>query len=444
MRDSRSTREDVNDGVNCYDTILDKMAEIPGDADIIAMGDWNGRIGERPEIMLEFVNSPESTINDPVLNFHEFDIDNIITENDLTSNNLSVTRKSKDGAINDYGVKLLNLCQTVNLCVLNGRACEDKDIGEYTFCSKRGKSCIDFVLCNKSALYKILNFHVKSFNSFSDHSVIGFDIKYTKTNSSSNVPVCKYQSTKLSIARWNAKKKDEYIDVLKSEIVQNDIAFISDKLLKIMTCEVVDSSIEQLNSILKTAGKSHIKEVHIGLTGRDKVKKGGGIWYDSECKKQSKIFKECETKFRDTGSEEDRVYMCEQRSIYRALCRTKKREFNQGEASKMVKLSKSDPKRFWREIKGNKIRERAGECNFYEHFKDLANKETRVGQEGIQEMNREDINNYKEEVDILDRPIEFKEVEKAIKSLKSNKAAGPDNLINEFFLNATTELKNFL
>ena len=34
------------------------------------------------------------------------------------------------------------------------------------------------------------------------------------------------------------------------------------------------------------------------------------------------------------------IFMCEQRNIYRALCRAKKREYNQGEASKMIELSK--------------------------------------------------------------------------------------------------------
>ena len=59
-----------------------------------------------------------------------------------------------------------------------------------------------------------------------------------------------------------------------------------------------------------------------------------------------------EIRFWETKSDEDRVFMCEQTNIYRAMCRDKKRGHNQGEASKMVKLSKSDPKRFWREVKG--------------------------------------------------------------------------------------------
>ena len=46
--------------------------------------------------------------------------------------------------------------------------------------------------------------------------------------------------------------------------------------------------------------------------------------------------------------------MCEERNKYRKLCRDKKREFKQKEAEKLVRLGKSKPKEFWREIKGKK------------------------------------------------------------------------------------------
>ena len=58
-------------------------------------------------------------------------------------------------------------------------------------------------------------------------------------------------------------------------------------------------------------------------------RKGEG-WYDSDFIKHGKLFKECETRFLDTGSEDDRVYMCEQKSIYMsiALSRANEREYN--------------------------------------------------------------------------------------------------------------------
>ena len=74
-----------------------------------------------------------------------------IVEEDFILNNMSVKRINKDSKMNDYGYKLLNLCSEANLCVLNGRAFHDKDIGEFACCNKQGKSVIDYVLCNKYA-----------------------------------------------------------------------------------------------------------------------------------------------------------------------------------------------------------------------------------------------------------------------------------------------------
>ena len=52
--------------------------------------------------------------------------------------------------------------------------------------------------------------------------------------------------------------------------------------------------------------------------------------------------------------------------------------------------------------------------------------------------------NYRKDVDILDRQIDFDELEEAISGLKTSKSSGPDSLINEFFLYATIELKVFI
>ena len=86
----------------------------------------------------------------------------------------------------------------------------------------------------------------------------------------------------------------------------------------------------------------------------------------------------------------------------------------------MVKLSKNDHKRFCQKIKRDKKRERVGECNFYDHFKDSANIEAGVVQEGLHEVNGEDTCLYNEEVDILDRRIDFEKIEKAINGLGTN------------------------
>ena len=107
-------------------------------------------------------------------------------------------------------------------------------------------------------------------------------------------------------------------------------------------------------------------------------------------------------------------------------------------------LSKKEPRQFWREIKGNKRREVSRECDFFNHFQQLANIESRVGEEGVREVEREDSGEYVKVSDILDNQIESQELNLAIKSLKKNKSSGEDNLVNEFFIHAPSPVKLFI
>ena len=59
----------------------------------------------------------------------------IIFEEDLVQNGMTVERVNQDVKTNEYGVKLMNMCDAADLCVLNGRAFKDRQ-GKFTFCMK--------------------------------------------------------------------------------------------------------------------------------------------------------------------------------------------------------------------------------------------------------------------------------------------------------------------
>ena len=80
----------------------------------------------------------------------------------------------------------------------------------------------------------------------------------------------------------------------------------------------------------------------------------GQSWYDKECRIEGDKFKEYQKHYYETGLDEDRIFMCQQRSVYRSKCRDKKREFCKKEGDRLVELSKKNPKMFWRELKGHK------------------------------------------------------------------------------------------
>lgn len=84
------------------------------------------------------------------------------------------------------------------------------------------------------------------------------------------------------------------------------------------------------------------------------------------------------------------------------------------------------------------------ECDFYGHFSELAHVESTVGEEGKREVEGQAGEDNSRKHDILDKHIDMKELEGAIKGLKKNKSAGEDNILNEFLINSSLTVKIFI
>ena len=81
-------------------------------------------------------------------------------------------RKNIDKTVNSHGNKIIQICQSLDLIILNGRTIGDP-IGNLTFMNARqGTSTIDYAICS-GALYKCIeNFIVLPLTEISDHSKI--------------------------------------------------------------------------------------------------------------------------------------------------------------------------------------------------------------------------------------------------------------------------------
>ena len=103
---------------------------------ILLMGDFNGRVGNLDD---RYIDDTPLTQNIPTQK-PDFDIP---------------TRKNCDIIANSHGKKIIQLCQSMNLLIINGRTIGDA-IGNLTFMNaSRGTSTIDYCLCN-SILYKCI------------------------------------------------------------------------------------------------------------------------------------------------------------------------------------------------------------------------------------------------------------------------------------------------
>ena len=100
MPSNTSTREDINDRVNCYDELSDQVARISKKGVVVIVGDFNARSGVKKDCLIGNVNDND-TINDvldravPLYDFEQVN-DMQISANDLVANDISIERKNKD------------------------------------------------------------------------------------------------------------------------------------------------------------------------------------------------------------------------------------------------------------------------------------------------------------------------------------------------------------
>lgn len=106
-----------------------------------------------------------------------FEYDKFLDQNLIFYNKVDIPlRANKDRVLDYYGRYLLELCQWTGLLIANGRLFNDKNIGNFTFCSHQGQSTVDYLLLNFCDFDTLSHFEISEFNEFSDHAPLSFDI----------------------------------------------------------------------------------------------------------------------------------------------------------------------------------------------------------------------------------------------------------------------------
>ena len=111
--------------------------------DVYVCGDFNSRIGSKHDFIR----------NDDVNSFFD-NLDYIPDE--------CHSRASFDTKSNNFGTKLLDICKSTGMRIVNGRVGEDQ--GPFTFISRNGASVVDYLLCKECNFSNIMCFNVNSMN----------------------------------------------------------------------------------------------------------------------------------------------------------------------------------------------------------------------------------------------------------------------------------------
>ena len=308
-------------------------------------------------------------------------------------------------------------------------------LGQFTYFSKIGLSCIDYAIIEHILLSKVIDFIVHPPNHLSDHSIITLNLNLKLNMKLTSDPVNILKDLPPNY-RFNETTKVVFENFISSDYFKHQI---NDTLNipKNVSNESIDQMNDSITELLTKAGKACL-----GPKAKCQTK-------HSIRARQKRLPKNLEH------------LKCEIKSLGKALAAqpfnktllvalaNKRKQFNNGVKAaknktkrelltKIESLEKTDPKQYWNMINGLRQKKQSGqEINpedFFNFFKDLNNlKEKSTNQVFEQTINNKinDLIKSNDTNDILDKKITVEETKKVLKSLKNCKSPGLDYIVNE-------------
>ena len=171
-------------------------------------------------------------------------------------------RISQDTKIDTYGRALINMCNSLNLKIINGTFGSDRSMGNFT-CHKKNRSTVnhsvvDYCLVSECLLPCIANFSVDIFDRcMSDvHSPICLDIKNVPiVSNAQHLPEEKCEKIPYTSC-WKPESKEEYINAFaENDIMQLSHNILSQQLSPNPTVDEIDKLVTDLTSVIVTPAK---------------------------------------------------------------------------------------------------------------------------------------------------------------------------------------------
>ena len=389
---------------------------------ILLTGDFNGRTGTLDDIFAD-ENFMELPIPPP-----------------NTFPNLPL-RRNCDTQSNSHGRKIIQLCQTFDFKILNGRTTGDK-IGNITyFKNDLGASAIDYSLCNSNIFDFIDDFLVLPMTELSDHSKIITIFKNNVTRPKEQSDNYEWKSLE-SKFEWDPMKREKFSSALSAQ--HSVIEEISQRI----EAGIINRSGELIQKLFIDAAKSSLSQKSAPIRKkRQKSKK----WFDGECnnlKKQVRqIGRDKHKKPHDTLL---KTKYHEKLKEFKSKCKSKRYYFWQNKLN-VIGNSLDSPIKFWKNWKYAKetLTEQKTPAisgkDWYKHFLNLHTEgnEKQLPQESNSQTphttSHSDIGSLK-----INEAFSEEEFMSCIKNLKSNKAQGLDMISNEMIKNSPKPILDIL
>lgn len=393
--------------VDHFEILENYVTKFKQQGKIFITGDFNSRCGSE---------------NSDILSFDKY-----LDEGDESFVDIPF-RISKDHVTDTHGRNLLSLCQSVDLCIANGRL----EGGEFTYCSQRGQSVVDYLLTDFLDFKFIKEFKILSFNEFSDHAplVLMFSVIRSKST-----PVS--EEVKIDRVIWDDSKADILMRNLqnKQTVINNLTSHIDH--------DSVDKSVLDFTSFMQQE-VSEVMSKTIMFKPKSK-RKQSSKWFDQNCVLKRRDFINARNTFLKNKTEANRLLFTRARTCYNRSKRKAHNRFKFEEGKRVCDMARSRPRDFWKNInKHIKVKQKNSDTltgeDFFQHFQKILsdNSEQNYSQLDDDQHTRDTENRplggMSDFIDPdLDGEIMHQEVRSVISSLKTAKSPGLDNLVAEIF-----------
>ena len=330
-------------------------------------------------------------------------------------------RSSQDmHPVDKYGKKLIQLCVTLGINIVNGRAGRDAGIGKFT---TRNNSVIDYALASPDLFSYIEGFEIQEFNTvLSDvHAPLSLELKCKKIATS---------EPKIKISpkpKWDPAKKPVFVENLhcaELDLVKEKL----DSVLNSQQFEKISEVILDLNTVFENAKINSFPVKCFNFPKKN-------AWYDNALNRAKKNY--CNARKR-----KNKQIKQAHGKFYKKLLISKCKTHSEKVVSNLRAIKSDDPRKYWNTLK--RATKTKTECHvspsdFEMHFKNL--NATGLSDTGlISNEPNDNLNDFEVEEGPtnmytamlgLNKPITHDELVKALKSLKNHKATGPDQICNE-------------
>ncbi|MCW4343354.1 MAG: reverse transcriptase family protein, partial [Candidatus Thiodiazotropha endolucinida] len=404
-----------------FSEIEEELQRFSGNcSSVLLLGDTNSRPRNLPDYIL-----PDRDI------FMHNDLgeiyDDVQTEMSAFSrNNLHVTlhRQNPDGGINNYGYRLIDFCRDNNIYILNGRV--KGNSGVRNTC--KNISTVDYFLSTSSLFQCVENLNVFDFcEIFSDvHSPVGLTLNMAYCNHSE-----RKNNTTVTIKLWDTEKAENFAQELDESMIGNILNSINDLESKGDICQKdVDDIAEALSDTFKSAAMNSFGTVRKNVgTNSNKPPH----WFNRKCKVARKKFHRAKYLYKLRPTCTNKHNLSSSSKCYKKTMSVEQKLFKRSKIKELRKIKSSEPRKFWKFLNG--IKNSSAEVTLESCFEYFRTMNASQNQENIPEANFPE-NEYNLETNAeINGSILWSEIEKAVCSLKNNKAGGLDMIVNEHIKN---------